>query len=127
MQSYVSRGISNTTLQVVDTVRSKHDSSLFQPHTHAVLLGIIENALAVPDSQHIVLMPETQSRLEQAALYAFGHTVEWCWMTWDDERVIEYDTILSLVGMVHLDIRTCINPPIDCDLVISSTASKLAF
>lgn len=47
-------------------------------------------------------MPVTKPKLELAALLASGHTIEWCWTTWDDERVVQYDTVLSLVSALRI-------------------------
>lgn len=48
-------------------------------------------------------MPVTKPKLELAALLASRRTIEWCWTTWDDERVVQYDAVLSLVSVPHTD------------------------
>lgn len=87
----------------MEIAKRKQDSSPFRPHTHAALLGLIKRTLPTSDDRHSVLMPVTKPKLELAALLALGRTVQWCWTTWDDERVVDYDTVLSLVSAPHTD------------------------
>lgn len=44
-------------------------------------------------------MPMAHTETHLTTLCAWGHTVEWCWSCWDDERIADYDVILQLVRM----------------------------
>ncbi|KIP12579.1 hypothetical protein PHLGIDRAFT_262262 [Phlebiopsis gigantea 11061_1 CR5-6] len=80
----------------VDSARGRTEASPFRPHTQATLLKMISATLPSPCETFTALVPVTRPQLWLAALFAAGHTVQWCWRAWCDERIVGYDTILSL-------------------------------
>lgn len=68
-----------------------------QPHTRASLLELM----------HFVLLPSQNScsrtlTLEEmddshAILLLWGNTIPWAWDIWDDPRVLDFDTVITLV------------------------------
>ncbi|PSR85852.1 hypothetical protein PHLCEN_2v5328 [Hermanssonia centrifuga] len=75
------------------TTREQQPFSPFRPHTSANILSLIYQVIAVPEKTLSAM--ELQENLDPAMfiLLQWGETISWCWATWDDSRIIDYEVI----------------------------------
>lgn len=103
---------------MVDYPRLQEDTASFRPHAQAIILGQLKSILTDidPDAEEIAPIfcePLTHLDAAQRVLIQWGVTVPWCWIAWNDERIVDYDVVQLLVrsyitACVHLTLLTAL-------------------
>lgn len=94
---------------MIDCAKPEESVSPFQPYTQATMLkhiGTIMEYAGTARTSLSLLDPIEELDASQQALMRWGMAIPWCWIVWDDERVLDHEIIECLVRRPRSTLKT---------------------